>query len=252
ISRQGEEIVFLNELRFRKNAALNLRFPATAEQLPAAMAARGVEGTVEGLDYRGVPVLAAIRKIPDSPWFMVAKMDQAEAYSAIRERAWWMTGFALMIMVMGNMWVLAWWRRQSLAALRRIEWLMTKDVTPESSYKALKPAYGHLVDLNTSRLLWNAVGEDILFETVTDYLKLLDTSSNILEKNGDYTFSLATSGWCRLLDQASRRLCGPIDNAAALKCGRWHCRESCWTESSKVCIETGQPVEIECRGGIRL
>ncbi|MBF0497197.1 MAG: PAS domain S-box protein [Deltaproteobacteria bacterium] len=252
ISRQGEEVVYLNELRFRENTALNLKFPLTGEQLPAVKAARGIEGAVEGLDYRGVPVLAALRRVPDSSWFMVAKIDKVEAYSAIRERAWWITGFTLVIMIMVNMVVLARWRQQSFAALRRIEWLMTKDVTPGSDYRELEPDYGHLNALNTCRLLLDAVGEDIVIEIITDYLKLLDTSSNIFEKNGDYTFSLATSKWCRFLDQASRRLCGPVDNAAALKSGLWHCRESCWTESAKVCIETGRPIDIECRGGIRL
>ncbi|MBF0477172.1 MAG: PAS domain S-box protein [Deltaproteobacteria bacterium] len=117
IERQGAEAVYLNELRFRKNTALKLRLPATEAQLPAAMAARGIEGAVEGLDYRGVPVLAAIRKIPDSPWFIVAKIDQVEAYAAIRENARLITGFTLVIIIAVTMWVLSRWRRHNLAGL---------------------------------------------------------------------------------------------------------------------------------------
>ncbi|MBF0475583.1 MAG: PAS domain S-box protein, partial [Deltaproteobacteria bacterium] len=252
ITRQGKEVVFLNELRFRKNVALTLRYPITDEQLPAAMAARGIEGTVDGLDYRGVPVLAAIRKIPDTPWFMVAKIDKSEAYSAIREKAVLIIGVTAVLIIAVTMWVLARWRHQSLTALRRIEWLMTKDVITDENNRELESTYGDLSKLNASRVLPDAVGKDILFETISDYLKLLDTSAAIYEKTGDYALSLVSSEWCRLLDQASRRLCGPVDDAAALKNGKWHCHESCWTESSKICIETGQPVDIECRGGIRL
>ena len=70
IRREGEEVVFLNELRHRKNTALTLRFPISRQGLPAAMAARGQEGIAEGFDYRGVPVLAAIAA--DSRFSMVS------------------------------------------------------------------------------------------------------------------------------------------------------------------------------------
>jgi PAS domain S-box-containing protein len=41
---------------------------------------------VEGLDYRGVPVVAALRVIPDSPWSLVARMDLAEVLAPLREQ----------------------------------------------------------------------------------------------------------------------------------------------------------------------
>jgi len=52
------------------------------------MGMRGIEGIVEGLDYRGVKVLAAVRVIPGSPWYLIAKIDQEEIYAPIREHAW--------------------------------------------------------------------------------------------------------------------------------------------------------------------
>ena len=50
------------------------------------MAAKGKEGTVEGVDYRGVPVVGVVGRIPDSPWYFVAKIDAAEIYAPLRER----------------------------------------------------------------------------------------------------------------------------------------------------------------------
>jgi PAS domain S-box-containing protein len=88
IRREGNEAVFLNELRFQKNTALTLRVPLDSIDVPAVKAALGQEGIVEGIDYRGEPVLAAILAVPDSPWFLVAKMDMAEVYSSMQEKFW--------------------------------------------------------------------------------------------------------------------------------------------------------------------
>lgn len=89
VRKDGGDVLFLNELKFRKNTALNLRFPLNNSlDLPAAMAVQGVEGIVQGRDYRGVPVIASVRAIPDSPWFMVARMDKSEVYAPLRERLW--------------------------------------------------------------------------------------------------------------------------------------------------------------------
>ena len=71
-------IVYLNELRHKKNPVLNLQLPITNPSLPAAMAARGIEGIVIGVDYHGNEVLAAIRKIKDTPWYIISKTDMEE------------------------------------------------------------------------------------------------------------------------------------------------------------------------------
>jgi len=88
VRREGNEVVFLNELRHQKSTALSLRIPISEQQMPAVMGMRGIEGIVEGLDYRGVKVLAAVRVIPGSPWYLIAKIDQEEIYAPIREHAW--------------------------------------------------------------------------------------------------------------------------------------------------------------------
>ena len=86
IRRDGDEIVYLNELRHMKNTSLILKKPASAENLPAAMATKGFTGTIEGIDYRHVPVVAAMNKIPGTPWYMVAKMDRDEVLSSLNSQ----------------------------------------------------------------------------------------------------------------------------------------------------------------------
>jgi two-component system cell cycle sensor histidine kinase/response regulator CckA len=87
VRRDENDALFLNELKFQKNTALNLRIPLRSQNVLAVKAALGQEGLAEGVDYRGVPVLGALRAVPDSPWSLVARMDVAEAFAPLRERA---------------------------------------------------------------------------------------------------------------------------------------------------------------------
>ena len=118
IRREGEEVVFLNELRFQKDTALRLRFPLNQADLPAARAVLGRTGVAKGLDYRGVPVIADMRPIPDSPWFLISKMDTAEAYAPLREQLWLIGGFVVVLLIgLGAVMAFA-WQHQRVAFLR--------------------------------------------------------------------------------------------------------------------------------------
>lgn len=86
LRKDGDSILYLNELRHTKGSALKLRLPVSDIALPAAMAARGYEGFFEGKDYRNVKVVSYIRKIPYSPWFMIAKVDKSEIYAPLYQQ----------------------------------------------------------------------------------------------------------------------------------------------------------------------
>ncbi len=89
VRKEGDEVVFLNALRFNEDAALKLRYNISEqENLPAAYAASGKEGIMEGHDYRGKHVIAATRTVPDSPWYLVTRMDVDEIYQPLTERTW--------------------------------------------------------------------------------------------------------------------------------------------------------------------
>ena len=97
VRRDGNDVLFLNELRHRRDTALQLRIPMANVKLPAAMAAAGKQGLIDGRDYRGVEVIAQVSAIPDSPWFMVAKVDADEALIGWRRQAWYIIGLTLAI-----------------------------------------------------------------------------------------------------------------------------------------------------------
>jgi PAS domain S-box-containing protein len=87
IRREEITVLFLNELRHQKNTALTLRLPIVGKQSVAVRAVQGAEGVLEDVDYRGAEVLAAVRPIPDSLWYLIAKVDKDEIYAPIREHA---------------------------------------------------------------------------------------------------------------------------------------------------------------------
>jgi signal transduction histidine kinase len=100
IRREGDDVVYLNTLRHRADTELSFRLPVDRGQnLPASLAVLGKVGVVEGEDYRHVPVLAAVRAVPDTPWFLVAKVDQEEVYAPYRRRIW-MTVIILLVSVL--------------------------------------------------------------------------------------------------------------------------------------------------------
>jgi PAS domain S-box-containing protein len=118
VRRDGNDVLYLNALRFRQDAALNLRFPLTDTELPAVRAVLGREGITEGSDYRGKPVVAAVRSVTGSPWFVVAKTDVSEAYAPLTQRLWAM-GFLVVALVASAGAAVGWIWRQGSARFYR-------------------------------------------------------------------------------------------------------------------------------------
>jgi len=94
VRREGEKAVWLNTLRFSEARPLSLNSPLTQREIPAVMAVLGSVGSFEGTDYRGIPVVADLRPIRGSPWFIVAKIDFSEASQEARGRSLIIVGSA--------------------------------------------------------------------------------------------------------------------------------------------------------------
>ncbi len=119
VRQEGDHVVFLNEIRHMKTIPLLYAqaIPQTP-QLPATMAVTGTRGVVEGVDYRGVPVLAALASIPQTPWAMVAKVDQEEVYAPLKRQAVLTEILTVVLIAAAGLLALLLWLREDRRLLR--------------------------------------------------------------------------------------------------------------------------------------
>jgi len=87
VQRRGDQVLYLNEPRQRTGTPLSLRLPLSRTDAPAVAAVLGTKGLFRGRDYRGEKVLADLRPIGGSPWFLVAKIDEREIRAEARKQA---------------------------------------------------------------------------------------------------------------------------------------------------------------------
>ncbi len=112
VRREGDDVLFLSDLESRPDSALRLRLPLGRGDSPSALAATGEEGVVEGVDSRGVPVVAAVRPVPGSPWFLVVQATRSGILSQLRERRWQTVLIMAALIVLTGVGLSLIWRRQ--------------------------------------------------------------------------------------------------------------------------------------------
>ncbi len=85
IRRDGDSVLFLNDMRHKKGTALSYRIPISRTEKVEVQAALGAEGPLQGKDYRGVNVVAFAGAAPNTPWIVINKQDQSEVFADIRK-----------------------------------------------------------------------------------------------------------------------------------------------------------------------
>lgn len=119
VERQDGRVVFFNEPRHATDANLTSLDIASNPTFPAAMAAVGRTGLVEGTDLRGAAVLASIHPIPDSSWILIVKMCRDEIYAHVREQAWLVVGITAALALASGLVVRLGWRTRELLLVRQ-------------------------------------------------------------------------------------------------------------------------------------
>ncbi len=157
VKRDGESVLFLNELRFRSNSAMNLRVPLIDKNLPAAAAVNGAEGKFQGIDYRGVEVISELRKVPGTSWHMIVKEDLSEVYGPVEDRFRIMLVIILAFTTATGLGIGFLWRRQSETFYREKYRLSETLERSDAQYREL------VQNANSVIIRWKSSGEIVFF-----------------------------------------------------------------------------------------
>lgn len=155
VRRDGNTVLFLNELRHRQGAALTLRIPLSRREVPSVRAVLGEAGVFRGVDYSGDTVFSALHAIPDSPWFLVTKIDEAEALAEWRARARLIVAVivALALALAGATGVV-WQQRSKYRALSRSAEALRRNQALLEMTERIGKVGGWDLDLASKRLTW--------------------------------------------------------------------------------------------------
>ncbi len=176
VFRERDSVVFINKLKFNNIPGLTFKQPIASENLPAAMAVKGINGIVEGIDYRGEKVLADIRQVKNTPWFLITKQDLSEIYIPVTNRLSFILLLLFSLSAIGGIAFLYFQKRQNYKASLAISESNKKfEVLYQTSNDAI------LIIQDNSIINCNAKAEEI-FRTNKNHIldkSLLDFSSKI-------------------------------------------------------------------------
>ncbi len=181
IRREGDRLVYLNDLRYRRNAALAYTQPLENPSLAAVQALAGKRGVLENvLDYRDKPVLGYVAEISGTPWLMLVKVDEAEAYGAVNRLGLFSALITVLLISLSGYGIWLWWQRQQehFRALGKQAELERQAL--ETSYDALSryandiilitDENGRLVQVNDRALETYGYRREALINQVASYL----------------------------------------------------------------------------------
>jgi signal transduction histidine kinase len=120
VRRDGDAIVVLDDSRLQNPGLPSRRLAvAAAGSMWAAIDRQGSSGVVRGSDDRGHPVFAVMLPVAGTPWQLVAKLDEVEAYGELNRISALTLAMALALLVLGGWWWVA--NERHVATVSRLQ-----------------------------------------------------------------------------------------------------------------------------------
>lgn len=127
VKREGDSVVFLNDLRHRKKTIAPLMLPLSAHNIPAVRAVLGIESKSEGLDYRNVEVLYSTRVVPGTKWGLVAKVDASEVMAPLSKSIMMVNFAGVIVVITMVLGLFLWSQRRKAETLRKMVEIQKKN-----------------------------------------------------------------------------------------------------------------------------
>ncbi len=180
--RDGDEVVCLNAHRGRKGGVPMLRLPVTSPDLLTAQFVRGeakADSPIEGVDLWGIQVLGVARGIPGTDWFLIAKMDRAEAHQEASRNASWIALAGLLALLTVAACAFVFRQRQELVQSEREREVQAEKLRKLQLFDAISERSGDAIyakDTAGRYLLFNAESGRIMGKRPEDVLGKDDTA----------------------------------------------------------------------------
>ncbi len=112
VQKDGNDALYLSHLRRDPNAAMHRRASLSQPVALASRAGRGERGSVDGVDFRGMPVTGFVAEVPGSPWIVVSRIERAEIDAAMLTSIVSVSGFIFLLLSGAGMALALSWRSQ--------------------------------------------------------------------------------------------------------------------------------------------
>jgi PAS domain S-box-containing protein len=196
LRRDGTGVMYLSELRYHPGAPLHFYRSLTGSKIPTDDAAFDSGPLFRGPDYRGVTVLAIIRRVPNSPWFLSTKMDAAEADAPERRLGWEMFLVTTLIALVDVIAAALVWRGQRARIHEERETWFRSIANDTPAYLFMVSPHLENTFINTPFARFLGTDQNRLSQTWSDYIHPGDvaTARNNLQEHlktrTEYTYDL--------------------------------------------------------------
>jgi len=113
VRRHKDKVIRLTEPRFFSHQPLEKVVPPEQGCYIGQFVQSGQEGFFACKDYKDAQVLAQIESIPDTPWTLVTKIDEAEVLAPLKHTAIYAGGGAASVIALTGLLILMWWRQHA-------------------------------------------------------------------------------------------------------------------------------------------